>query len=69
MINLCGLFFNSLAVEGILYLFTDGKAGNTLEGEQLLVPKLTIKSGEEIETKPRFRSFIPGEKITFPKGT
>jgi dihydroorotase len=51
------------------FLFTDGKAGNTLEGKQLLVPKLTLKSGEEIEAKHRFRNFIPGEQIIFPKGT
>lgn len=50
------------------FLFSDGKAGNTLEGKLLLVPKLTLKRGVEITTKPRFRNYIPGETLTLTKG-
>jgi dihydroorotase len=51
------------------YLFFDGNAGNTLAGKQLLIPRITIKGGTEIRTAPRFRNYVPGESITFPKGT
>ena len=37
------------------FLFSDGVAGNTLKGNLLLVPKLTLKSGVEIEAQPRFK--------------
>lgn len=50
------------------FLFFDGKAGNILRGKLLLVPKLTIKSGVEIVTQPRFRNYVPGEPLSFPKG-
>lgn len=50
------------------FLFSDGKAGNTLNGTQLIVPKLTIKKGLEIETKPRFRNFNPSDELTLTKG-
>ena len=51
------------------FLFFDGKAGNTLQGRALLIPRLTIKSGIEIPTQSRFRNYIPGEQVSFPKGT
>jgi dihydroorotase len=51
------------------YLFSDGNAGNTLSGKHLIEPKVTLKSGAEIAAKPRFRNFVPGEQIHFPKGT
>lgn len=50
------------------FIFSDGKAGNTLNGTQLIVPKLTIKRGLEIETKPRFRNFNPSDELTLTKG-
>ena len=50
------------------FLFSDGMAGNTLQGKFLLVPKLTIKSGVEITTQHRFRNYIPGEQVILPKG-
>lgn len=37
------------------FLFSDGMAGKTLKGNLLLVPKLTLKSGVEIEAQPRFK--------------
>jgi predicted amidohydrolase len=37
------------------FLFADGIAGKTFKGTHLLVPKLTLKSGIEIETRPRFK--------------
>lgn len=51
------------------YVFSDGTAGNILEGEQLLVPQLTLKGGEEIRTQPRFRNYESGEPLTLTKGT
>jgi dihydroorotase len=51
------------------YLFSDGKAGNTLSGRQIIEPKIVLKSGTEIMAKPRFRNFVLGEQIQFPKGT
>ena len=50
------------------FLFSDGMAGNTLQGRFLLMPKLTIKSGVEIPTQPRFRNYIPGEPVILPRG-
>jgi dihydroorotase len=50
------------------FLFSDGKAGNTLEGKLLLVPKLTLKRGVEIVAKPRFKNYVPGETLTLTKG-
>ncbi len=50
------------------FMFSDGKAGNTLKAKRLLVPKLTLKGGVEITTKPRFRNYIPGETLTLTKG-
>ena len=35
------------------FLFSDGKGGNTLRGEWLLEPRLTLKSGVEVIPKPR----------------
>jgi dihydroorotase len=37
------------------FSFSDGVAGNTLKGNLLLVPKLTLKSGVEIAAQPRFK--------------
>jgi len=34
------------------FLFSDGKAGNSLKGKHLLVPKFTIKAGVEIIAQP-----------------
>lgn len=51
------------------FLFSDGKAGNTLEGKQLLVPKMTLKRGVVIATKPRFKNYTPGETLTLTKGS
>jgi dihydroorotase len=36
------------------FLFADGIAGKTFKGNHLLIPMLTLKSGKEIETQPRF---------------
>ena len=36
------------------FLFADGIEGKTFKGNHLLIPKLTLKSGKEIETQPRF---------------
>jgi len=41
------------------FLFTDGAAGHTFEGGLLLVPKLTLKNGEEIAPGPVARG-LPG---------
>jgi predicted amidohydrolase len=51
------------------YVFSDGTAGNVLEGKHLLVPRLTLKGGVEIETRPRFRNYVSGEPLTLTKGT
>ena len=51
------------------YVFSDGTAGNVLEGEQLLVPRLTLKGGEEIKPQPRFKNYEPGDSLTLTKGT
>ena len=50
------------------FLFSDGLAGNTLEGHQLLEPKLTLKNGEAFTAHSRFRDHIAGEPITLTKG-
>jgi dihydroorotase len=50
------------------FLFSDGIAGNTLDANLLLVPKLTLKGGVEIPTKPRFRNYTPGDSLTLTKG-
>ncbi|MBW2148606.1 MAG: amidohydrolase/deacetylase family metallohydrolase [Deltaproteobacteria bacterium] len=36
------------------FLFANGKIGQTFTGKSMIVPRLTLKSGVEIETKPRF---------------
>ena len=50
------------------FLFSDGLAGNALEGHQLLEPKLTLKNGEVFTAHSRFRNHVPGEPITLTKG-
>ncbi|MFQ5819937.1 MAG: amidohydrolase family protein [Candidatus Heimdallarchaeota archaeon] len=50
------------------FLFSDGLAGNTLEGHQLLEPKFTLKHGEEFVAHSRFLDHVPGEPITLTKG-
>ncbi len=50
------------------FLFSDGLAGNTLQGHQLLEPKFTLKDGEIISAQSRFRNHIPGETIALTKG-
>jgi dihydroorotase len=50
------------------FLFSDGTAGNILPGERLLIPKLTLKQGVEIATRPRFKNYVPGEALTLTKG-
>ena len=37
------------------FLFADGIEGKTFKGNHLLIPKLTLKSGREIEAQPRFK--------------
>jgi dihydroorotase len=39
------------------FLFVEGREGNILAGERLLVPMLAIKGGVVIETAPRARSY------------
>jgi dihydroorotase len=39
------------------FLFVEGREGNILAGERLLVPMLAIKGGAAIETAPRARSY------------
>jgi dihydroorotase len=51
------------------FVFSDGTAGNTLQGEHLLVPKLTLKGGVEIATRPRFKNYVEGEQMTLTQGT
>ena len=50
------------------FVFADGIAGNTLEGDRLLEPRMTIKAGEQFEARSRFRDHVPGEEITLTKG-
>lgn len=50
------------------FLFSDGLAGNTLLGKQLLEPRLTIKDGQVIPAGSRFRNHVPGEQVTLTKG-
>lgn len=50
------------------FLFSDGMAGNTLVGSQLLEPRMTIKAGKIIPAQSRFRNYIPGEEVTLTKG-
>jgi dihydroorotase len=38
------------------FVFNDGLPGKTFTGKKLLEPRLTIKSGREIETRPHFRN-------------
>jgi dihydroorotase len=51
------------------YVFSDGAAGNIMEGNQLLVPRLTLKEGKEIKTRPRFKNYTAEEPLTLTKGT
>ena len=37
------------------FLFANGIGGKRVEGNYLLVPKLTLKSGVEIQAQPRFK--------------
>jgi len=37
------------------FIFSDRRAGDTRKGKRLLVPKLTLKSGVEIEAQSRFK--------------
>ena len=39
------------------YLFVDSRDGNVLTGEQLLVPRATLKRGVRFEPLPRFTSY------------
>jgi dihydroorotase len=39
------------------FLFVDGRDGNRLRGNRLLVPRLTVKRGAKIEISPRFRNY------------
>ncbi len=50
------------------FLFSDGVAGETLEGSQLLEPKITIKDGARIPANSRFRNHVPGEPVTLTRG-
>jgi dihydroorotase len=50
------------------FLFSDGIAEQTLEGNQLLEPRVTIKDGEEIPASSRFQNHVPGERVTLTKG-
>jgi len=50
------------------FLFSDGLAGNTLVGKELLEPRMTIKAGKIIPAQSRFRNHIPGEEVTLTKG-
>ncbi|MFC2001976.1 amidohydrolase/deacetylase family metallohydrolase [Chloroflexota bacterium] len=42
------------------FVFADGIPGKTSNGKLLLVPRLTIKSGVEVQTHPRFENTSPG---------
>jgi dihydroorotase len=50
------------------FLFSDGVAGHTLMGDQLLEPRLTLKDGVEFEASSRFRDHVPGEPIPLTRG-
>lgn len=50
------------------FVFFDGKAGNTLSGDWLLVPRLTLKNGLPITAQPRFKNYSREEPIYYPKG-
>jgi dihydroorotase len=50
------------------FVFSDGIAGNTLVGNRLLEPRMTIKGGEVLPAKSRFRNPLPGESVTLTKG-
>jgi dihydroorotase len=50
------------------FLFSDGVAGETLAGTQLLEPKITIKDGKRIPASSRFRNHVPGEPVTLTRG-
>ncbi len=50
------------------FLFSDGIAGNTLQGNRLLEPQWTLKAGEVIEAGSRFRNHVPGEPVTLTLG-
>ena len=42
------------------FIFADGIPGKTFKGKLLLVPRLTLKSGAEVQTHPRFENTSPG---------
>jgi predicted amidohydrolase len=50
------------------FVFVDGIAGNTLVGNQLLEPRMTIKNGTILPAQSRFRDPLPGENVTLTKG-
>ncbi len=50
------------------FLFSDGIAGDTLAGNQLLEPRMTVKGGVVFKAQSRFRNHIPGEPIPLLKG-
>jgi dihydroorotase len=50
------------------FVFSDGLAGNTLVGDRLLEPRMTIKNGEVLSARSRFRDHVPGETVTLTKG-
>jgi dihydroorotase len=50
------------------FLFSDGIAGNTRVGDQLLEPRMAIKAGRIIPAKSRFRNHILGEEVSLTKG-
>jgi dihydroorotase len=50
------------------FLFSDGSAGNTLRGSQLLEPRTAIKDGESIPASSRYRDHVPGEPVPLTRG-
>ena len=50
------------------FVFSDGIAANSLVGERLLEPRMTIKGGEVIPSQSRFRDHVPGKSVTLTKG-
>ena len=50
------------------FVFADGLAGNTLVGDRLLEPRMTIKNGEVLSARSRFRVHVSGEPVTLTQG-
>ena len=50
------------------FLFSDGIAGNTLLGHQLLEPRFCFKDGERFEASSRFRDHDPDVPVTLTPG-